>query len=208
MLLNKRYDKEMAEEVIEQLEIAFKQLKDEATSLIKASKNNEYKENDGRVNDDFLARYFTMRKTELRHYEQLMSELRSIQDEDARTYLEEEAAYTCILTVQALMGKLNFIINGDIPPSGTATPRREASPQIYQPAQQEETLMENATSQETLFQDESIRIHIHRTATTTASMLLVRPASLVVSVSLLMHFLSQRLGLIFSMVTYSHSIGS
>ena len=147
----------MAEEVIEQLEIAFKQLKDEATSLIKASKNNEYKENDGRVNDDFLARYFTMRKTELRNYEQLMSELRSIQDEDARTYLEEEAAYTCILTVQALMGKLNFIINGDIPPSGTATPRREASPQRYQPAQQQGALVENDASQETLFQDGSSR---------------------------------------------------
>ena len=141
----------MAEQVIEELETAFKQLRAEATSLIKASKTNEYREDDGRVNDDFLARYFTMRKTELRNYERLISELRSMQDEDAKTYLEEEAAFTCTPMFHALMGKLNFIVNGDVPPSPTPqpaednemhndhvdereTPQRRTSPQRYNAA--------------------------------------------------------------------------
>ena len=152
----------MAEQVIEELETAFKQLKVEATSLIKASKTNEYREDDGRVNDDFLARYFTMRKTELRNYERLISELRSMQDEDAKTYLDEEAAFTCIPMFHALMGKLNFIINGDVLPSPTPqpaeddanhedyvqereTPQRRTSPRRNQPPQhyEEQETLEN-----------------------------------------------------------------
>ena len=52
MLLNKRYDKEMAEEVIEQLENAFKQLVDEGTLLFRESKLKEYRTADGRLTKD------------------------------------------------------------------------------------------------------------------------------------------------------------
>ena len=118
----------MAEEVINELEHAFKQLKDEAASLVKDSKTEEFRETNGRLNDEFMARYFLMRSNQLRVYEQLISELRSNQEPEAKTYLEEEAMFFMIPAVNALLGKLNFVINGNIPPSGTATPR-QASPQ-------------------------------------------------------------------------------
>ena len=119
----------MAEEVINELEHAFKQLKEEATRLVKDAKLEEIRETNGRLNDDFMARYFLMRRNQLRNYDRLMSELRSLQEPEAKAYFEDEAMFFMIPAIGALLGKLNFIVYGDIPPSGTATPQRRASPQ-------------------------------------------------------------------------------
>ena len=109
----------MAEQVIEELETAFKQLKAEATSLVKESRNSDCRDEDGRLKDEYMARYFIMKSNQYREYERLMSELRSTQDEDAKAYLQDDATYSIMPIISALMGKLNFIVYGDVPPSPT-----------------------------------------------------------------------------------------
>ena len=152
----------MAEQVIEELETAFKQLQEEATRLIRESRTKECREANGSLNDDFMVQYFLMRKNQLRNYQQLMSELQSLQEEDAKAYIQDVATLSMMPTVSALLGKLNFIINGDVPPSPTPqpaeddanqddyvnesereTPQRRTSPRRSQPPQQEQETLEN-----------------------------------------------------------------
>ena len=89
-----------------------------------------------------------------------MSELQSLQEKEAQAYLQDEAMMSMMPTVSALLGKLNFIINGDVPPSPTPqpaeddanhedyvrereTPQRRTSPRRSQPPQPEHETLEN-----------------------------------------------------------------
>ena len=73
-----------------------------------------------------MKRYYTLKTTELRNYQQLMSELRSLPTRGRQNVpTEEKAAFTVIPMFHALMGKLNFIVNGDVPPSPTPQPMKK-----------------------------------------------------------------------------------
>ena len=70
-----------------------------------------------------MKRYYTLKTTELRNYQQLMSELRSLPTRGSQNVLRRKShASTVIPMFHALMGKLNFIVNGDVPPSPTPQP--------------------------------------------------------------------------------------
>ena len=105
----------MAEQVIEEFEAAYKHLKKEAASLVKEARSQDCRYEDGRLKDEFMARYFVMKSQQYVEYERLMSELRSSQEEKARAYLEDEVTYSITPTISALMGKLNFVVYGDVP---------------------------------------------------------------------------------------------
>ena len=159
----------MAEEVIEQLESAFKQLVDEGTVLVRESKLKEYRTADGRLTNKFMVKYYSLRESKFERYDELLSELRSMQkdDGDADAFLEETVDVMMMPTVNRLINKLDGIIYGTAAQrptprrsttrsSNDGNPPRSASPQRFESPEREEPLT-RAASQETLFQDESSR---------------------------------------------------
>ena len=104
----------MAEEVIEQLESAFKQLVDEGTVLVRESKLKEYRTADGRLTNKFMVKYYSLRESKFERYDELLSELRSMQkdDGDADAFLEETVDVMMMPTVNRLINKLDGIIYG------------------------------------------------------------------------------------------------
>ena len=142
----------MAEQVIEELEGAFKQLTESGTALFRESKLKESRTTDGRLSTAFMAKYYTLRATKFEPYEKVLSELLSMQEEDsdAKSYLEESADVMMIPAVDRLMSKLDDMVFGKDRPASAlrqpteatdqeeqqqqrASPRRCSSPQRDQP---------------------------------------------------------------------------
>ena len=65
----------MAEQVIEELENAFKQLTEHGTALFRESKKRESRTPDGRLSNRFMVKYYSLRENEFEPYDQALSEL-------------------------------------------------------------------------------------------------------------------------------------
>ena len=128
----------MAEEVIDQFEDAFMRLTAAGTALLKASKQQENKTANNRPTNEFMAKYYTMKHEVYEPYETLLTQLTSMQEEEqtARDFIEDTVSVQMEPTINALMLKLNRVIDSGVQPPGMATPQRMASPQPDQPSLQ------------------------------------------------------------------------
>ena len=115
----------MAEQVIDQFENAFMKLTAAGTALLKASKQQENRTAGNRPTNEFMVKFYTMKLEVYEPYENLLSQLTSMQDEDetVKDFIEDTVSVQMTPTIKALMQKLNSATNGDTPPPGTTTSR-------------------------------------------------------------------------------------
>ena len=127
----------MAEQIVDQFEDAFMRLTEEGTALLKASREKENKTADNRPTNGFMAKYYTMRQERYEPYENLLSQLTSMQEEEqtVKNFLEDTVSVQMAPTIRALLSKLDNIINGEMQPHAaylqapSPQPRREESPE-------------------------------------------------------------------------------
>ena len=116
----------VAEQVIERFEDAFIKLTAEGTALLKASTKEENRTANNRPTNAFMVKYYTMRQEVLEPYENLLSQLTSMQEEDetVNRFIEYTVSVQMTPAFNALVQKLDKIINGEV--ESTATTLRPA----------------------------------------------------------------------------------
>ena len=130
MLKTNDLETKMASEVINELKTAFQQLKEKATGLLKEVKSRKYHNNEGILNDQFMMLYYKLRTENLQNYKRLVSELKTTQEKDAVSFLEDEINVLMEPVVVSLLERLNDAVNTGF--GSTATTTRPERPSATQ----------------------------------------------------------------------------